>query len=103
MSKETIQTHKSSIVSSFSPALILTTMLPEILNALLELTLLDRLGPNPKKIPQNSGKQIRIPARFFQFFPDFWAKSFCSKSAKTKFLLCKLGMGMKLYYINCFD
>ena len=47
--------------------------------------------------------QLHGFGQFFQFFAHFRPKCFCSKSAKRKILLCKVGMGIKLYETKNFD
>ena len=66
------------------------------------------IEPITKKIPQNSGKQIRIAEGMLFNSPmskkmKRFAKFFCSKSAETKILLSIVDMEIKLYFIIFFD
>ena len=44
-----------------------------------------------------------VVIKLADFFADFQAKMFCSKSAEMKILLCKVGMGIKLYETKIVD
>ena len=55
------------------------------------------LGPNPPKILHNSEKPILSKKL------EKSAKSFCSKSAEMKILLCKVDMRNKFYETKFFE